>query len=384
MRFKFILIAVVAMVIVGCSSSAEVRRQKYLDADYYTRLEMPPNLTEPSASQQLSVPKPTDAAMEKFKQDTKDIGKPGYKATTAGPVLPPLKGVQLKTEAGLSWLEVDSTPQQLWPKLGKFFSEEGIPVVQSEPALGMIETDWVSKLQVNPNDSWLKKVFSKAEPDRLDKFRMRVQADGAGKTRIYVSHSGMEDIEIQGSDYPAWRARPSEAGLEQEILSRLALYLGLDEQDAKLALANYKPYASRVISVVEFDPTANEPDSLNPNIYLNEDMDAAWLRTRRALDRLDAKIIKTDVDKHQYDISMAKLELPKGDEEEDEYEKASWLMKWIKGSDKKTDAEGSKYKITLSDEGNHRTKLTIQQADGQSISGSQAEQFRKRLVQELQ
>jgi len=144
MRFKFFLIAITAMVIVGCSSSAEVRRQKYLDADYYTRLEMPPNLTSPPTSQQLSVPKPTDAAMKKFKEDTKNIGKPGAKAPAAGPVLPPLKGVQLKTEAGMSWLEVDSAPQQVWPKLGKFFSEEGIPVVKSEPALGIIETDWVS------------------------------------------------------------------------------------------------------------------------------------------------------------------------------------------------------------------------------------------------
>jgi outer membrane protein assembly factor BamC len=384
MRFKFILIAVAVTAIVACSSSGEVRRQKYLNADYYTRLEMPPDLTETSSSQQLSIPKPTDDALKKFKEDTKNIGTPGAKTASAEPVLPPLKGVQLKTDAGMSWLEVDSTPQQLWPKLATFFSQEGIPVAQSEPALGIIETDWVSKLQVNPNDSWLKKIFSNAEPDRLDKFRMRIQADGAGKTRIYVSHSGMEDVQVQGSDYPSWRARPSEAGLEQEMLSRLALYLGLDEQDAKIALANYKPYASHVISVVEYNPTANEPDSLNPNIYLNEDMDQAWLRTRHALDRLDANITRADADQHQYDISIAKLELPK-EQNEDELEKASWLMNWLKGSSKKSGADsGSKYKIVLSVEGKHRTKLTIQQADGRPISGNQAEQFRKRLVQELQ
>jgi outer membrane protein assembly factor BamC len=386
MRFKLILIAVGIMVIVGCSSSAEVRRQKYLDADYYTRLEMPPNLTEPTASQQLSIPKPTDAALEKFKEDTKDLGKPGNKGVSAEPVLPPLKGVELKTDAGMSWLEVDSSPQQLWPKLATFLSQEGIPVAQSEPALGIIETDWVSKLQVSPNDSWLKQVFSKAEPDRLDKFRMRIQADGAGKTRIYVSQSGMEQVQVQGSDYPSWRARPSEAGLEQEILSRLALYLGLDEKDAKVALQNYRPYASHVISVVDFDPTANEPDSVSPNIYLNEGLDDAWLRTRRALDRLSANIIKADAEQHQFDISIAKQELSKGDDpvEEDEYEKASWLLKWLKGSDKKTAVESSKYKIVLSDEGKHRVQLTIQQADGRAISGSQAAEFRKRLVQELQ
>ena len=384
MRFKFILVAVVAMVIVGCSSSAEVRRQKYLDADYYTRLEMPPNLTEPSTSQQLSVPKPTDAAMKKFKEDTKDIGKPGYKVPTAESVLPPLKGVTLKTEVGMSWLEVDSNAQQVWPKLEMFLKDQGLPVVKTEPALGIIETDWVNRLQAQPK-GWFKKLFSKS-PDQQDKFRLRIASDGEGKSRIYVAHTGMEEVEVDGSDFPSWRSRPSDPGLEQEILSRLALYLGLDEQQAKIALAKYGPYASRVISVVDFDPTANEPGSINPSIYLNEGMDDAWSRTQHALDRLNAHIIKADKNKHEYDITVGKLELPKAKdtgEEEDEIAKNDPIMKWFRSLGQGS-SKGSAYKIVLSDEGPHRVKLLIQQPSGAAITSSQAAEFRKRLVQALQ
>ena len=47
----------------GCSSDGDERREEYLDADYYTRLELPPDLTAPENSKQLASPQPADEAM---------------------------------------------------------------------------------------------------------------------------------------------------------------------------------------------------------------------------------------------------------------------------------------------------------------------------------
>ncbi len=63
-----------ALISSGCSSDGNERRQEYLDADYYTRLELPPDLTSSSDKNQLSAPRPTDDATAKFKQDTADLG----------------------------------------------------------------------------------------------------------------------------------------------------------------------------------------------------------------------------------------------------------------------------------------------------------------------
>lgn len=373
MRLKCILLALCTLTIIACSSDGDERRQQYLDADYYTRLELPPDLTEPSTTQQLSVPKPTDAAMEKFKADSAHLGKidsEGLPVAAPAPVLPTLKGVELKSEAGLSWLEVDSSAEKLWPQLAAFWSQEGIAVVQSQPLLGLIETDWVNKLQVKPDASWLKRIFSTVEPERLDKFRMRIASiAGEAKTRVYVSHSGMEVV-VEGEDV-SWRARYSEAGLEQEILSRLALYLGLGPNQAKRVLASYTPYASRVTTPVD------ETSSL----YLNDTLDLAWQRTQRALDRLGTDIQESDESRHQFKIALTKQESTDVTGERDELAESSWLMQWLKSSN--TNAEDRQFMITLAQE-KSRVKLSILTLQGAAADSVLAEQFRKALALELQ
>lgn len=394
MRLNLLLVAVLAAAIVGCSSDGEERRQQYLDADYYTRLELPPDLTQPGNSQQLSVPKPTDDAMAKFKTDTEHLGKLDSNgdvvaSAEATPVLPALKGVELKSDNGLFWLEVASNDKALWPRLNAFWDKEGVPVLSSEPLLGIIETDWVSKFQAEPDAGWFKRVFNKIEPDRLDKFRMRVQAEAgnANQSRVYVSHSGMEQVLDEGTDYLSWHARCSESGLEQDILSRLALYLGLDPAQAKVALANYKPYASRV----SVPRPGDGSDSINlttnnPNLYLNEAMAEAWPRTRQALARLNANIVDTNVEQHEYTVALEKLKLPTPEgQERDEIAESSWMMKWFSsiGDDSGDDA-GSQFKIALAEEASHKVKLSILDLDGKPAAGAQAVELRRRLALELQ
>ncbi len=395
MRLKYILVAVAVTAIVGCSSDGDERRQEYLDADYYTRLELPPDLTQPAKTQQLSVPKPTDDAMARFKTDTEHLGKLDNNAdavvaaAASTPVLPALKGVEMKSDHGLIWLEVNDNARQLWPRLEAFWDNEGVPLVNSKPLLGSIETDWVSQFQENPDAGWLDKVFNKVEPERMDKFRMRVQpeAGAANKSRVYVSHSGMEQVLQEENGYLGWRSRCNEPGLEQEILSRLALYLGLDPAQAKLALANYKPYASRVSMPPSDDsPDSTEFTSLNPNLYLNEALDDAWPRTRQALDRLNANIVDTNAEQHEYTVALEKLKPPApAGEERDEIAESSWLMKWFNSvGDNSGDEAGSQFKIALAEEGRHKVKLSILDLDGTPASSVQAGEFRRRLALELQ
>lgn len=82
--FKYIYFVVVALVLVvsGCSSDGDKRRQEYLDADYYTRLEIPPDLTSNVGKEQLNAPRPTDRAVEKFKEDTRHLGTDESKKST--------------------------------------------------------------------------------------------------------------------------------------------------------------------------------------------------------------------------------------------------------------------------------------------------------------
>lgn len=73
-RFKLFSL-VLLLLAAGCSSDGDEKRQEYLDAGYYTRLELPPDLTNPDFSKEKLIPRPSKEAIERFKRDSKDVGK---------------------------------------------------------------------------------------------------------------------------------------------------------------------------------------------------------------------------------------------------------------------------------------------------------------------
>lgn len=358
----FVTLAIV-LIVAGCSSDGNERRQAYLDADYYKRLELPPDLTAPADKSQLNIPKPTDEATERFKRETANLGTGEEEAVVH--VAMQVKGARMQTGDGVFWLEVDENADKLWPKLDAFWAHEGIKVVRNEPVLGMVETDWVSKLQLGDDAGFIEKIFNNIEPDKLDKFRMRVEPDN-GKTKIFMSHSGIE-LYVAG-DEVGWHSRCTDEGLEREILSRLALFVGLDEAQAKKVFENYHPYASRISVSTD-----------NPNtLAIVGKMDFVWQRALRALDRLGADVKEVDSNAHQVKFAIMELSKENSAEEYDEIAESSELMQWLTGS-----GDDRQFMIKLRDNGKF-VNLEILRPDGNPTESVLVEQFIKKLAIELQ
>ncbi|MCK5262907.1 MAG: outer membrane protein assembly factor BamC [Gammaproteobacteria bacterium] len=360
-----------ALISSGCSSDGNERRQEYLDADYYIRLELPPDLTSSSDKDQLSAPKPTDEATTRFKQDTADLGS-GEKQNAVAMAIK-VKGARMQAGDGVFWLEVDENADKLWPQLSAFWGHEGVKIVRNEPMLGMVETDWVSKLQVDDDAGFIEKLFNSTSPDKLDKFRMRVEPElGNDKTKIFMSHSGMERL-VEGDDVN-WRSRCTEEELEREMLNRLALFVGLNEAQAKKAFENYRPFASRV----------EVPEDKVNTLYITGDMDFVWKRSLRALDRMGMDVLETDTATHQIKVAIEKLTKEDLGEERDEIAESSWFMQWFSGSGEDY-AENENRQFTLKLESNDGViHLGILRPDGEPADSVLAEQFRKSLAIEFQ
>jgi len=366
----FFAALVAAVVISGCSSDGNERREKYLDADYYTRLELPPDLTSTDEQNQLSAPKPSDEATARFKQETAHLGS-GKKQNT---VAMSVKGARLQTSDGVFWLEVDENADKLWPQLSEFWGNEGIKVIRSEPLLGMLETDWVSKLQVDDDAGFIKRLFNAASPDKLDKFRMRVEPEqNNGKTRIFISHTGMEKS-VEGDDVN-WRSRYSEVELEREMLNRLALFVGLDEAQAKQVFEDYRPFASRV----------KVPEDNVHTLYVTGSMNFVWQRSLRAVDRMGMDVQAKDKNTHQIKVAIEKLTKESLGEERDEIAESSWLMQWLSGSGEGyAENESRQFTLKLEEQNDGVVRLSILRPDGEPAESVLAEQFRKALVIEFQ
>lgn len=380
-RLSFFAVLLAVFISSGCSSDSDVRRQEYLDADYYTRLELPPDLTAPEDVKQLTAPKPTDAAIGKFRRDSDEIGKTDaakaevVKNIAGEPVVPvalQAKSARLKSEEGIFWLEVDENADKLWSQLSGFWSHEGIRIVRNEPVLGVVETDWVSKLQVDDSAGFLSQIFNNVEPDKLDKFRMRIEPEETDRTRIFLSHSGLE-VSVEGEDVN-WRTRCSEEELEREMLNRLALYVGMDEQQAEKAFENYRPYASRV---------KVPQDEVNV-LYVTGTMNFVWKRSLRALDRLGVAVLEMDSNTHQIKLAIEPLSREQLGKEKDEIAESSWLMRWLTDADEPGSSDESRQFNLRLEQQNGVVRVALLKPDGEPATTVQAEQFRKALAIELQ
>jgi len=367
----YFLAVAAALIASGCSSDGNERRQAYLDADYYTRMELPPDLTSTIDKNQLSAPKPTDEATKRFKQDTADLGSGKSQNTVA--MMSKVNGARLQAGDGVFWLEVDENADKLWPQLSAFWGHEGIKIVRNEPMLGMVETDWVSKLQIEDDAGFIDKLFNSIDPDKLDKFRMRVEPEQRGnKTRIFMSHSGMEKS-VEGDDVN-WRSRCSEEELEREMLNRLALFVGLSEAQSKKSFENYRPFALRV----------KVPKDKTNILYVTGNLDFVWERSLRALNRMGMDILKKDLKARQIKVAIEKLNKDKLGEERDEIAESSWLMQWLSGSGEDyAENENRQFTLKLAHE-DGVVRLDILRPDGQPAESVLAEQFRKSLALEFQ
>src|SRR3954468_17250944 len=105
-----------------------------------------------------------------------------------------------------------------------------------------METDWAENRAKIP-DSVIRNLIGKvgldsaySYPER-DKFRTRLErGENTATTEIYISHRGVAEINISKDRYTetlVWQVRPVDAGLEAEMLYRLAIRLGAGEEKRK-------------------------------------------------------------------------------------------------------------------------------------------------------
>ncbi len=364
-------LAVAVLVIASCTNERPV----YQGAEYYKNLEVPPDLTEPDRADELKVPKPTEEALQRFRDNNK----------LETVLTPKFDGVRMVSYAGNSWIEIDNNVEKVWPRLLEFWEQEGFEMAQVRPMLGFMETGWTETL--GGEKGYFSSLFQKFQPDAKDKFRVRIERfDNDTKTRLYVAHTRIERV-VSGEygDEFYWKTLPSNLEAEREIISRMAVFAGLDDAQSQALLENYRPYAS-LIKIDSTNTTA---------LTMKGSMDFVWRRSMRALDRMRMQDIHEHKDSSSINFSVGKLsdgELAI-ESEDDDLAKSSWLMQLFTGSDDKELASDKKrhYRLEFSDLGG-RIQIVVKDArdsqqtddDGDVYSTALAEQLRDLLVVNLE
>jgi outer membrane protein assembly factor BamC len=266
-------------------------------------------------------------------------------------------------------LLIQATPAQVWPKVREFWVQQGFLIKMEDPRLGILETGWAENRADIPSDiirntlgKVLDFVYSAATRDQ---FRVRLEnGTTPGTTELYLTHRGMEEV-VTGSPEERssmWKSRPSDPELEAEMLKRLMVFLGVDEQKAKTMLAKQPKAQSRAELV---------SDSSGTMLIDKEDFSRAWRRTGVALDRVGFAV----EDRNRADgVYFVRYDDPLAGEEK------GWLSKLAFWS---SDEEKAKqYQIVLLSQG-PETQIIVKNAQGERENSSTAKRILTLLEEQL-
>ena len=280
----------------GFNIDLPTKKVEYKSAGKLPPLDVPPDLTRPAADDRFVVPESQRGAatFSEYQRGREGrVAEPG-----SGAILPTADGARVERAGTQRWLVMKGDPERLWPLVKDFWQEIGFIVNVEMPEAGVMETDWAENRSRIPDGfvrntlgRLLDSVYSTGE---RDKFRTRLERGAqSGTTEIYISHRGMEEVYTSISkDDTKWQPRPPNPEIEAEMLRRLMVRLGVQEERAKSAVATAAPAEARAVLRKAGDGTGA--------LALNEQFDRAWRRVGLALDRVGFTVEDRDRSKGLY------------------------------------------------------------------------------------
>lgn len=294
----------------------------YKGASRARPLEVPPDLTASPTSDTYSIPGSTSYSSYTQAQEGQETG--------VEKILQTPEGVRLERSGSQSWLVVDAPAEKIWPMIREFWLDMGFAVRVENPQLGLMETEWIETDAIRKDqsgnaldkfDKWLDKLSGFAD---RKKFRTRLDrgAEG-GTTEIFMSHRSVNGTPDDGKNrvvttlgvidtgysLESQKAAPtdaSDAELDAELLRRLMVKLGVEEQKSKTIIAQAVTI-KRAEVVKESDGSAR--------LLLNDQFDRAWRRVGLALDRIGFVIEDKDRSNGLFFVRYADVDIDDGPKE---------------------------------------------------------------------
>jgi outer membrane protein assembly factor BamC len=361
---KTVVWCLLVSVIGGCSTIDKAlpdHRADYKKSKITEPLELPPDLIGSTlVDEQMAVPDIAPKGTTTFSnyQSERTTGRvrPGVK------FLPLSEGAQIKRDGKIRWLVLQGKPEVIWPKVKRFWREEGFTLKIENPTLGIMETGWAENRADLPQQGlrkYLGKVFDALHsvPTR-DKFRVRLErGSAAGMTELYLTHRGVEEV-VKGKDL-VWQGRPSDPELEAEMLNRLMVFIGIEKKRADTMLVTAKDE-----SVSRAQLTHTKAGQVN--LIVREEFARAWRRTGLALDRIGFAVEDIDRSSGVYFIR------PKA-----EKKKGFWASLFGDST-----SDNQEYRLRLIDEP-PITRIVVLNSEEKMLIGKKAEQILTLLHKQL-
>ncbi len=376
-RLSSVTLALLGIAVAGCSSVSDVipdsKKVEYKSAGKVPTLEVPPDLSQVARDDRYAVPDAAGKGSATFSAYSADRTPAAQAQNTT--VLPTVDKVRVERSGNQRWLVVTAPADQLWGTVKDFWQETGFIIVVERPDAGVMETDWAEDRAKIGGDfirntvgKFLDSLYSTGE---RDKFRTRFEPGAdPGTTDIFISHRGMEEVYTSSAkDDTRWQPRPPDPELEADMLRRLMVRLGSENQRAATSVAAAKA-----------EPRAKLASSNDGTgtLEVYERFDRAWRRVGLALDRVGFTVEDRDRSKGLYFVRYVD---PERDTKKTD---TGWLSKlnFWKSSDPVA-SDKVQYRIHVSESGQNST-VQVLSSEGGTDKSETAKKILALLYQQLQ
>jgi outer membrane protein assembly factor BamC len=363
MRFARLTVVVLQVALLAACKGGDFR---YQDSTLGPPLELPPDL----AGSQIE---------SKFELPATLSGDDANAARDKIPVLAKVDSIKLESNGDMYWLRVAEPVENLYQLVKNFWVSEGYRLDVDEPVIGLMQTEWIYKEEggKEKSSSWIEGLFTTEDLSASqDQYRARIERDETGNlNRVYIAHRGTEYKHVLTTDGARedersdnkWVFRPREPELEIEMLSRLMIYLGLQDDEVEQQGANIKLFKPRAIMDIDADEGS-------PFLIINDIYQIAWNRVFHQLERMNFEIVSFEFKSGLSGEGVI-------------YIKAPTLEVTEEGGffSFQSEAKEGEIKLTLvfSEETNQTTRLILEDDKGQFDTSAEGNEFIKLLFQQI-
>jgi outer membrane protein assembly factor BamC len=417
-----ILASLLALTVSGCDSIPFMNNTPdYKGAGRSRQLEVPPDLTSISSNDTYTVP----GGSTTYSEFSQGQDNPAEKEK----ILPTPDSVRLERAGSQRWLVVQAPPEKIWPVIREFWAELGFAVRVENTDTGVMETEWVDPSSLTKDDKgnyldkfqgWLDRLNTIAN---RQKFRTRLdRGEEEGSTEIYMSHRAVSDTPDDGkvkvrntlgefdTGYApqnqartmAEKERADAEDLDAELLRRLMVRLGIEDQKSRSIMAN---------STTQLRASLNKAPDGTVTLAVNDEFDRAWRRVGLALDRVGFVVEDKNRANGVYFVRYTDVDIdtsPKnkkglldnlkfwGDDKDKEAAKPEPVpepkkedssltekLKFWKPAEKTAVDPSKQYRVKVEEDGEHGSKVTIVDNAGNINKSSTANVIINLLYEQL-
>lgn len=367
------LVVTLSLTTTGCKMIdlfPDTKTIDYKSAGKLPPLEIPPDLIQPAIDERYSIPEGSSGST------TFSSYSGGQQKNATTSLIPTsVQNVHIERSGTQRWLVIPQPPEVVWPVIKEFWQELGFLIKVEVPEAGIMETDWAENRAKIPQDiirtflsTFLDSIYSTAE---RDKFRTRLERNESGSTEVYISHRGMTEV-LEGGNLnrTIWQPRPADPNLEAEMLSRLMMRFGVEEQKAKLELTTGRS-STQERAFINKEGTS---------LVVNEAFDRSWRRVGLALDRIGFTVEDRNREQGIYFVRYVNPDVDRKKKGEDEGILSN-IMFW-RSSDK-DGAKAAKYRIQVHNTGTNTSTVSLLNDDGTDVSTATSSRILKLLHEQL-